>query len=128
MSDQVVEEWIAKAEGDFEEARILARQRRTFLPDNLCWACQQCVEKYFKAFLVRHRVRFERSHDLGKLEELCLSVDNDFRFLGNTLKPLAECGPRVRYPGKSVTPEQARAAFEAMKQARKFLRAKLGLR
>ena len=128
MNAEYVAEWIAKAEVDYDGAIILARQRRKFLPDLLCWTCQQCVEKYFKAFLARHRVKFERTHDLGELHKLCLSEDSDFRLIANVLDPLVPCAPPVRYPGASASPEQARAAFEVMKQARKFIRAKLGLR
>jgi|GEM_PF-6879982 len=35
MSDEVIG-WIQKAESDFQNARILLRQRKTFLPDNIC--------------------------------------------------------------------------------------------
>ncbi len=125
---KVVEEWSAKAEGDFKAAHILARQRKNFLPDNLCWACEQCAEKYLKAFLIRHRVKFERTHDLDKLYALCRKADSDFRLIAEVIKPLMICEPPIRYPGKSVTADDARAAFEAMKQIRKFLRAKLGLK
>jgi HEPN domain-containing protein len=128
MNAEYVKEWIAKAEADYDGATILARQRRKFLPDLLCWTCQQCMGKYFKAFLVRHHIKFERTHILGKLHELCRSVDSDFRLVANVVEPLVPCAPPVRYPGASATAEQARAAFEAMKQARKFIRAKLGLR
>ncbi len=128
MNEEYIAEWIAKAEWDFKSARALARQRRDFSPDNLCWTCQQCVEKYLKAFLVRHRIKFERIHDLTKLEELCLSVDRDFRLITDAIKPLNECQPPIRYPGASVSAETARQAFDAMKQVRGFVRAKLGLR
>ncbi len=37
MSAETVLEWVHKAEGDYENARILARQRKKFLPDNICW-------------------------------------------------------------------------------------------
>ena len=127
MNGEYVEEWIAKAEIDYDGAIILARQRRKFLPELLCWTSQQCVEKYFRAFLVRHRVKFERTHDLGELHKLCMNIDLDFRLIANILEPLLPCAPPVRYPGASASPEQARAAFDVMKQARKFVRAKLGL-
>ena len=57
MSDEVAG-WLQKAEADFQNARILLRQRKTFLPDNICWSCQQSAEKYLKAYLVRHRLAF----------------------------------------------------------------------
>lgn len=45
-------EWLRKAEADYQTARILLRQRKTLLPDNICWSCQQSAEKYLKACLV----------------------------------------------------------------------------
>ncbi len=127
MSAETVAEWVRKAEGDYENARLLARQRKNLLPDNLCWACEQSAEKYFKAFLVRHQVDFERRHDLVTLNELCTRVDSDFRLLDETISNLEPCTPAVRYPGTSVTALEARSAFEAMKVVRKFVRSKLGL-
>ncbi len=126
MSAETVAEWVRKAEGDYENARLLARQRKNLLPDNLCWASEQSAEKYLKAFLVRHHVDFERRHDLVTLNELCMRVDSDFRLLEDALSNLEPCTPAVRYPGTSVTAQEARAAFEAMKVVRKFVRSKLG--
>lgn len=128
MNVGTVAEWVRKAEGDYENARLLARQRKKLLPDNLCWASEQCAEKYFKAFLVRHRVDFERRHDLVTLNELCTHVDPDFHLLHDVISDLEPCTPAVRYPGTSVTAAEARSAFAATKVVRKFIRAKLGLK
>ena len=128
MNEEYIEEWIAKAEGDYKSARALARQRKDFSADNLCWTCAQCVEKYFKTFLVRHRVKFERTHNLVKLHEQCMTIDGDFKLLADLLKPLTLCEPPIRYPGASVSEADARAAFNVMKDARTFVRANLGLR
>jgi HEPN domain-containing protein len=128
MNAETVGEWIGKAEGDYENARILARQRKKFLPDNLCWASEQCAEKYLKAFLVRHHINFERRHDLVTLVELCSRADSDFHLLDDTIANLEPCSPAIRYPGTAVNETEARLAFEAMKTVRKFVRAKMGLR
>ena len=40
MNEETVSEWIRKAEGDYENARLLARQRKKILSDNLCWASE----------------------------------------------------------------------------------------
>jgi HEPN domain-containing protein len=124
----LVQEWVEKAEGDFFTAQVLARYKKNLKADNLCWNCQQCVEKYLKAFLTRHRVSFERTHKLDVLYEACLHVDSDFRLIKNILDKADICPPNVRYPGSSVTEEMAREAFAATKQFRKFVRAKLGLK
>lgn len=123
----VVLEWVEKAEGDFEGAQMWSR-RKKLRPEKLCWDCQQCVEKYLKAFLTRHRVSFARDHKLDALLELCLKVDSDFRFLKSDVDAVDICQPKIRYPGNAVPEEQARAAFAACKKIRKFTRAKLGIR
>ena len=85
-------------------------------------------QKYLKAFLTRHRVPFERIHKLDDLHALCLAVDSDFRLIKSILSKADICQPKIRYPGNSVTEVEAREAFAAAKQIRKFVRAKLGLR
>lgn len=124
----LVLEWVELAEGDFTGAQMWSRKKKNFRSEKLCWDCAQCVEKYLKAFLTRHRAKFERTHKLEELYALCFAIDSDFRLI----KPLVDkadiCDPRIRYPGNAVAEEDARAAFTATKQIRKFVRAKLGLR
>jgi hypothetical protein len=86
------------------------------------------VEKYLKAFLTRHRVKFQRDHNLDQLFEKCLAIDGDFRLVREPLDSVTVCKPQIRYPGHGVAEEEARAAFTATKPIRKFVRAKLGLR
>ncbi|MBI4675820.1 MAG: HEPN domain-containing protein [Chloroflexi bacterium] len=123
----VVLEWVEKAEGDFEGALMWSRRKKNLRPEKLCWDCQQTVEKYLKAFLTRHRVHFERIHELDKLFDLCVTVDPDFRLVKAAVDAADVCEPKIRYPGNSVTEAQARQAFAAAKEIRKFVRAKLGL-
>ncbi|HZQ10717.1 MAG TPA: HEPN domain-containing protein [Anaerolineae bacterium] len=127
-NSELVQEWVQKAEEDFEGAQTILRRRRKFLPNLLCWTCEQSVEKYLKAFLTRQRVKFERTHHLETLYQACLNVDSDFRLIQQSVDAVLLCVPQIRYPGHSVTEEQARAAFAASKPIRKFVRAKLALR
>lgn len=113
---------------DYQGARDLARRRKNPLPDLVCWHCQQCAEKYLKAFLTRHRVEFARTHNLTGLLKLCLDVDPDYRLISDPLQFLNPFGPDIRYPGASTTVSDARGAVEAVKQVRKFVRAKMGMR
>lgn len=55
MPEDSLEEWIRKAEQDFEYARMGIRRRKSPLYDGVCFHAQQCAEKYLKAFLVRHK-------------------------------------------------------------------------
>lgn len=64
---QLTEEWIAKAEGDFATAR--RELAATNLPnyDAVCFHAQQCAEKYLKAFLQESGIAFPKIHDLAAL-------------------------------------------------------------
>jgi HEPN domain-containing protein len=43
--------------------------------DTVAFHCQQAVEKYVKAILVRHRVEFRKTHDIGQLLDLFRSAE-----------------------------------------------------
>lgn len=66
MSD-VLDEWMAKAEGDFFTAsrELAATERPNY--DAVCYHSQQCAEKYLKALLIARRVTPPKIHDLAQL-------------------------------------------------------------
>jgi len=128
MSAHPVADWVEKAEGNYTSALVLLRQRTRLVPDVVCNQCQQCVEKYLKALLVRRGLGFPKTHDLVQLKNLRVSVDADVQLLTPALTALNPYGVDVRYPGIQATAKDAREAGQAMKTARKFVRAKLGLR
>jgi len=126
MNDEVTA-WIHKAEADYQAARILLRQRKTLLPDNICWNCQQSAEKYLKAYLVRHAIDYPRRHDLVQLGNLCAGADPDFTLVAGAIATLDQFGTDIRYPGISASAQDARQAFDALKLVRVFVRARPGL-
>lgn len=73
MKDEIdlVKLWIKKAENDL----ITAQNSINIAPepplDTVCFHAQQCAEKYLKAYLVYHKVEFEKTHDLRELILLC---------------------------------------------------------
>lgn len=126
MNDLLVE-WIAKADGDFLLAQREIRIRKNANYDAICFHCQQAVEKYLKAFLHQKGIDFPKTHNLNELLELCLPVDSSFEFQRDLLKELDRYGVRYRYPGISADKEEAQAALRNTKSLRLFLRTKLGL-
>ncbi len=72
--------------------------------------------------------RIPKIHDLLQLEGLAQSSDSDFRLIHNDLKRLNWYGVEIRYPGTEATVDEAKEAIKAMKEVRRFVRAKLGLR
>ena len=127
MSDDA-QVWIEKAEGDFEGAKILSSKRSKKVAHLACFACQQCAEKYLKAFLVEQNIHFSKTHALTReLLPLCESVDGDFRRLFKYLEILDPYSVQFRYPGEVVFVSEVRSAFNAAKLVRQFVRGKLGL-
>ena len=128
MNANPVEDWVKKAKDNYIGALDLAKRRRNQVLDVICNQCQQCVEKYLKAFLVRHRAEFPKTHDLLKLEGLASAIDADFRLIHDNLKSLNWYSIEIRYPGTEATKDDAKDAIKATKQVREFVRAKLGLK
>src|ERR1700730_14181122 len=58
--------WVRKAEGDW---RVAQREAAAADPvrDAVCFHCQQCAEKYLKAFLQELGLSIARIHDLERL-------------------------------------------------------------
>jgi len=123
----LTKEWVDKAEGDFHTASREARARKTPNYDAVCFHCQQCAEKYLKAYLQEQGHRFKRIHDLIELLELCLLYDGTFELQRDLLKDLTKYAVEFRYPGELAIRDDARAALKAMKVVRAFMRQKLGL-
>jgi len=76
---------------------------------------------------VRRKLEYPRRHDLVQLRNLCAEADPDFGLLADAVATLDQFGTDIRYPGIEATPQDAKQAFEALKQVRAFVRAKLGL-
>jgi HEPN domain-containing protein len=111
--NEVTSEWITKADNDFYSADLLLHSGEVPFTDTACFHCQQCAEKYLKAFLTEHLVRFERTHVLTDLLALCLAIDDDFRNISNDLNSLEGYAVAIRYPGVVVSVELAEEALTA---------------
>ena len=74
----IVDEWIKKAEGDWNSANREYRTRKNPNYDAACFHAQQCAEKYLKSFLQFNKKAFPKTHDLVELLELCLPFKSPF--------------------------------------------------
>lgn len=64
----------------------------------ICYLCEQCSEKMLKAFLVQNEKKVPHTHDLTKLNKLCVEVNKDFECLYDPCSNLTPYGVQVRYP------------------------------
>jgi HEPN domain-containing protein len=113
--------WIAKAEADFEAAKTLSRSRKRGLPDLVCYHCQQCVEKYLKAYLTFRRVQFPKTHDLEKLLDIVCSFDPLAEAVRSSVQFINPYSISARYPGEEASRAEAKKALRMTSSARKFL-------
>ncbi len=62
---------------------------------------------------------------LVELRELCLPLDASFEFLRDLLILLDGYSVRYRYPGESANKDEAKTAFQTIRQVRAFMRPKV---
>jgi HEPN domain-containing protein len=125
--NELVKEWITKAEGDYHSALREYRARNNPNYDAAGFHAQQCAEKYLKAILQMQSTRFDKVHDLLALLNLCLSITPELELHKELLSILNPFSVAFRYPGESATRDQAREAVDAIIKLRRILRQILNL-
>ncbi len=118
-------EWIQKAEQDYHTSVTMARIRKVSVPDIVGFHCQQCIEKYIKAFLVMQRRDFPKTHDLMELLEVVVQEDSLLEAVRPDLRLLNPFSVQFRYPGESATDDDVALALKVMKRLRKLFRGKV---
>lgn len=118
--NEVVREWIDKAEGDF---RTACREFEADPPnyDAVCYHAQQCIEKYMKALLIEKGQLPPRIHDLVVLGNLLKATVPAWDWPIEELRLLSRAAVVYRYPGESAEAEEAEIALQICKAQRPFL-------
>jgi len=123
----IIEEWISKANEDFEFARINLEEGKPFYAQ-ICFHFQQSAEKYLKAFIIASELEFRKIHDLPWLLKQCASKDSSFSQITVDCEYLTTFYVETRYPvhwPTNLTPEEARKAYHAAQTIRNFVLKKL---
>lgn len=112
---KLAEEWFRIGEEEFKFAKAGLEELDAFYPQ-VCFQCQQAVEKFLKGFLVYRGKKFPKIHDLTRLVKLCAKIDKDFlKFLGKA-DILGQHYLVCRYP-MEYPPAGKNEASEALKIA-----------
>ncbi len=119
--NQIVEEWINKAEGDWHSANRELRARKNPNYDAACFHAQQCAEKYLKAFMQLKMRPYPKIHNLIELMELCLKFCSTFELYRDILFTLNQYSVLFRYPGEEADRAEAKNAVYALKSFRTFM-------
>jgi HEPN domain-containing protein len=113
--NELANEWLKKAEGDYNSAIREYRARKFPNYDAAGFHAQQCIEKYLKAILQANGIRFYKIHDLLALMELCLPFVPELEFYKEFLAYLNLFSVAFRYPGESANKLQAKKAIKSLK-------------
>jgi HEPN domain-containing protein len=68
----IAQEWIEKADEDFEFALVNFQEGKPFVAQ-ICFHFQQSAEKYLKGYIVARDLEFRKTHDLSMLLSICIS-------------------------------------------------------
>jgi len=112
IKQELVRQWLARADEDLETAKFLFANQSYFFTA-ICFHCQQATEKYFKAYLTRQQIEFPETHDLGLLLDLIASADSSLAASLREVVVLNPYGVEIRYPGEApeITREDAEKAI-----------------
>jgi HEPN domain-containing protein len=110
--NEVVREWIAKAEGDLltAERELKAADRPNF--DAVCFHAAQAIEKLIKAALIQAETTPPKTHDLLRLSRLLMRKVPSWSADKDELRFLTRAAVQYRYPGESATQPDAERAVE----------------
>jgi HEPN domain-containing protein len=105
-------------------AEILAASE---MPDySTCtFHCQQAIEKFIKAYLVRHQIEFPKTHNLGQLLTLASQAESILQEELSSCEWLTPFGVEFRYPGEYPEVDQV-TAQRAVSEARRARQVILG--
>lgn len=101
-----VQEWLRKAGGDMQAARLLGDS--DILDYGVAaFHAQQAAEKAIKSYLVRHQVEFGKTHDIGALTDLVRRLEPRLADELGEAAELTAYAVEYRYPGTMTAVGQA---------------------
>jgi HEPN domain-containing protein len=129
VDDEIVKEWIEKADEDFEFALVNFEEEKQFFAQ-ICFHFQQAAEKYLKAYIISHDLEFRKIHELPMLLKICLSKASLFDALEEDCEFLNTFYVETRYPVHWPTHfsrDETEKAFQAAKAIQSFVKKKMGI-
>ena len=127
MNDDIVKQWILKAERDL---KIAKPEIKTGNPatDMVCFHMQQRAEKYLKTYLIFNGVETRKTHNLTLILEQCIRIDGEFQFLQKKqADKLTDYAIDTRYPADFFLPsvEETLQAINLAEEVKSFVLEKL---
>lgn len=120
---EIVREWVKKGDSDFIAAKTLAPQKG--VENQTGFHCQQAIEKWLKAYLIKQGEELRKIHDLTALVIDCEKYDPTFQELESLVEGITDFAVEFRYPGESATTEEVQDALDKTIKIRKILMPKI---
>jgi HEPN domain-containing protein len=93
---KIAQEWFAKADHDFENAKIILKNHGYY--DTIAFLFQQTIEKYLKGYLLYHGWTLKKIHDLEELLTEAIKIDKDFQKFLPDCQRITQYYIESRYP------------------------------
>lgn len=128
MVNQIVGNWLTKADDDLVFAKVSLKENLEFYPQ-ICFYLHQSVEKYLKAYIIAKGLSLKKIHDLTQLVQICTEDDQEFNKFYEAAKLLNPFYIGTRYPDFIITISKSNAekALHATEQIAGFVKSKLSL-
>ncbi len=120
---EYIQRWIQRAEQDFKLVNIVLDSNDPQIPFNLmCYHCQQCVEKYLKAYIIFLGLSYPKTHNISQLIAVASKVDEGIIELNST-DILTGYAIESRYPDDYYMPsaEEAHEAIRMVKTVKEYI-------
>lgn len=117
MGNEIVKEWLKKADEDFGFASTSIENTDFFA--QICFHFQQAAEKYLKAFIIANKLDFRPVHNLLELLEIC-KKDSGIEIIEDDCRYLNPFYIDTRYPVHWPTHYDKETALKAKDSAEKI--------
>jgi len=110
--------WLEFAERDYNVAIHLNEAFRPLPVENICYSCQQSIEKSLKSILIFYAGDAPKAHDIELLQEMCKEYDVNTSMAQSITRAITRFATRSRYPDSAydLTEEDSKIALKYAEQ------------
>jgi HEPN domain-containing protein len=123
----IAKEWFSIGDNELSFAKAAFEDQDNYYAQ-ICFLCQQAVEKYLKGFLVANKIRYKRTHDLESLIKECMKINKKFEGFLDECRILTGYYTPARYPVHiqvNVNKKKTKEAIEAAETIVSFVQKEL---
>ena len=90
--------WVNFAQRDYDVAVHLSKTFHPMPVENICYGCQQAIEKALKAALIYFTDDYPKTHDIGSLYRLCKEYTTKIELTPSIARIITRFATKSRYP------------------------------